>query len=232
VPLPKERPEAPAEEAAPPAGAPAELAKPNETAEPHPNAPKTPPAPPRDYQTACSAVLSGEVEATPLHSISEGQCRLQSPLSVMGVRANGRLIPFSSAATLDCGMASALPRWVADVDAYAQSHDGTTIESVTVSTSYMCRNVDNQEAGNLSFHAFGDALDVIGLKLQDGRNITIAGTWNARPEDGRDIIRYAHDAACSRFTTVLGPDADAFHQDNLHLDLGCHGKTCTYRICQ
>jgi hypothetical protein len=32
--------------------------------------------------------------------------------------------------------------------------------------------------------------------------------------------------------TVLSPDADSFHQDNLHLDLGCHGKLCTARLCQ
>lgn len=231
-PLPRERP--PAAAVTPAASQPAATASPATpgTGPPAAAPAAEPPAPPRDYQTACPAVLEGQVEATPLPPISDRQCGLRSPLSVTAVMANGRLIPFSSPATIDCGLATALPQWAADVDSYAQSHDRTTVERIGISTSYMCRNVDNQESGNLSFHAFGDALDVIGLTLGDGRNLTIAGTWNATPKDGRDIIRYAHDAACSRFTTVLGPDADAFHQDNLHLDLGCHGKSCTYRICQ
>lgn len=32
--------------------------------------------------------------------------------------------------------------------------------------------------------------------------------------------------------TVIGPEGDAAHQGNLHLDLGCHGKACKARICQ
>jgi hypothetical protein len=41
-----------------------------------------------------------------------------------------------------------------------------------------------------------------------------------------------HDAACQRFTTVLGPDANAEHHAHFHFDLGCHGRTCTYLICE
>ena len=25
---------------------------------------------------------------------------------------------------------------------------------------------------------------------------------------------------------------DEYHRNHLHFDLGCHGKTCTYRICE
>jgi len=41
-----------------------------------------------------------------------------------------------------------------------------------------------------------------------------------------------HDAACQHFTTVLGPDANAEHHAHFHFDLGCHGRTCTYLICE
>ena len=50
--------------------------------------------------------------------------------------------------------------------------------------------------------------------------------------DDQNIIHFTHDAACTYFMTVLGPDADKFHQNHFHVDLGCHGKTCTYRICE
>jgi hypothetical protein len=243
VPLPKPRPEAVAETPAPapdesaveaPTAPTAEDAPADavEAAEQAPAPPAEPPALPRVYQTACPVVISGQVEAKTLPPIEENLCRVQSPLSVTGVFANGRMVPFSGAATLDCGMATALPAWVADVDGYLGAYANTRIESVIVGTSYMCRNVNNGAAGNLSFHGFADALDVVGFKLEDGRTVTVEAAWNGTEEAERRIVRFAHDAACTRFTTTLGPEANAQHHDHLHLDLGCHGKRCEARLCE
>jgi hypothetical protein len=226
VPLPRSRPdakpEAPAapEADAPPAAPDAHIAAPQAPAEP------------RVYQVACPAVLLGQVEAKALPPISERQCGAQSPLALTGVLANGRMVPVSGGVTTDCGMASALPGWVEAVDSYLKGRENTQIAEVIVGTSYMCRNVNNADAGNLSFHAFADAMDVVGFKLEDGRTVTVEGGWaDALSPDGR-LLRYAHDAACSHFTTVLGPEANALHRDHFHVDLGCHGKTCTSRLCE
>jgi hypothetical protein len=51
-------------------------------------------------------------------------------------------------------------------------------------------------------------------------------------EQGSRIIRFAHDAACTHFTTVLGPEANELHRDHLHIDLGCHGQRCVARLCE
>lgn len=244
VPVPRERPgEMAADEAtsssAPPSSssAPAEAsssaaasAEPSSSsAEPPPPAP---PAPPRDYQVACPALMNGQVTGRVLPPIHEGQCGIQTPLELTAISANGRSIPLNEKIITDCGMATAFPAWVADVDSYVKAHDKTAIERINLSTSYQCRNVDNGKTGNLSFHAFADGLDVMGLALEDGRSIAIAPGFNGTPEQGRDILHFARDAACTHFMTVLSPDADSFHQDNLHLDLGCHGKLCTARLCQ
>lgn len=191
-----------------------------------------PSAPPRDYQVACPAAMQGQVTAKSMPPIHDGQCGIQSPLAVSAISANGRSIPLSSTITTDCGMASALPAWVQEVDSYLIAHDKTQIDTIDVSTNYECRNVDHAKTGNLSFHSFADALDIIGFKLKDGRTISIAPGFNGTPEQGRDILHFARDAACTHFMTVLGPDADSFHQDNMHLDLACHGKTCSARLCE
>ncbi len=209
VPLPRERPVAAAE-----------------TAEPEPAAPA------RDYQTACPAVLEGRVTATALPPIDDGQCRLQSPLALEAVTANGRSIPLSGTVTTDCGMATVLPGWVASVDSFLFAREGMRIESVLAGTAYACRNVNNAADGKLSFHAFGDALDVTGFTLEDGRRIAVSTAWEGTEAAGRSLIRFAHDAACAQFTTVLGPDANALHHDHLHLDLGCHGARCVMRLCE
>lgn len=176
--------------------------------------------------------MNGAVTAKSLPPIHEGQCGIQSPLSVTAITANGRSIPLSAPAITDCGMATALPAWVEEVDSYLVAHDKTKIDKINISTNYECRNVDHAKVGNLSFHAFADALDIMGFTLGDGRTISIAPGFNGTPEQGRDILHFARDAACTHFMTVLSPDADAFHQDNMHLDLACHGKMCTSRLCE
>lgn len=234
VPLPRHRPDEKAVTPVAPDGgtSPAPTVPPDA----HIAAPETP-AEPRIYQVACPAVLQGKVEAKALPPLvgEDGggrQCGAQSPLQLTGVLANGRMVPVSGGVTTDCGMASAMPEWIAAVDSYLKARENTQIAEVMVGTSYMCRNVNNASEGNLSFHAFADAMDVTGFKLEDGRTVTVAGDWaDALSPEGR-LLRYAHDAACSQFTTVLGPEANALHHDHFHVDLGCHGKSCTSRMCE
>jgi hypothetical protein len=192
-----------------------------------------PTAPARDFQVGCPAVLDGEATAKAIPSIHDGQCGLQSPLSLEAINVNGRSVPLNAPVTTDCGMATALPRWVATVDSFLAGHDNTRITKVNVGTNYMCRNVVNgTQSTNLSFHAFGDALDVVGFTLADGRTLDVTSSWAGTEEQGHSIMHFAHDAACSQFTTVLGPDANAEHHDHFHVDLGCHSKTCTARLCE
>jgi len=242
LPRPRPNPNKPKPEATPPADAGDKLgetpAKPSDDpADPTEHIvpeeePAKPVGPPRIYQSACPAVISGEVEATSLPPIADGQCVAQSPLSVSGVMANGRMVPISGGVTTSCGMASTLPAWVASVDNYLFAKDNTRVAEVIVGTSYMCRNVNNGKAGNLSFHAFADAVDVVGFKLEDGRTVTVEGGWgDALSSEGR-MLRFAHDSACSMFTTTLGPEANALHEDHFHLDLGCHGGRCVARLCE
>ena len=235
TPLPRERPSE--MESAPAPSSAASSAEPAASSAEPPSSPgepppAEPPKPPRDYQVACPALMQGKVEGKALPPIHDGQCGLQSPLAISAIAANGRSIPLSTTITTDCGMATALPDWVAEVDSFVFARDKARIDTINVSTNYECRNVDHAKAGNLSFHSFADALDIMGLTLSDGRKISIAPGFNGTPEQGRDILHFARDAACTHFMTVLSPDADSFHQDNLHLDLACHGKQCTTRLCQ
>jgi hypothetical protein len=202
------------------------------SAEPAKSIEVTPPKPPRDYQVACPAVMDGKVVAKLMPPIHEGQCGIQSPLALTAVMANGRSIPINATVTTDCGMASALPDWIAEVDSYVSAHDKTRIKTINLGTNYACRNVDNAKEGNLSFHAFADALDVVGFTLEDGRTISIDPGFRGTPEQGSQILHFARDSACTHFMTVLSPDADSFHQNNMHIDLGCHGKMCTTPLCE
>lgn len=195
-------------------------------------APEAEPRPDRVYQVACPAVIMGLVEAEMAPPLSEGMCGEQSPLVVTGVMSRGRMVPLSSPITTNCQMASALPRWAETVDGYAEAMLDSALAEISTGTSYMCRNRNNAEAGFTSEHGFANAVDVTGFTLVDGTRIAVEGDWlPAAAPEGR-LLRLAHDAACSGFTTVLGPEANEEHGDHLHLDLGCHGTNCTARICE
>lgn len=185
----------------------------------------------RVYQAACPAVLSGLVEADMLPPIEEGpQCGLQSPLEVTAVAIAGRSVPLSQPATVNCAMAGELARWAARIDAYTEATFNSGVAEILSGTSYFCRARNNVEGADISEHGFGNALDVTGFRLESGEQISLPEDWSNGTE--ADAMGYAHDTACGFFTTVLGPDANALHADHLHLDLGCHGRTCTARLCE
>lgn len=216
----EEEPPAPVEEEAP-APEPAVVAQPQPAPEPD-----------RVYQVACPAVIMGLVQAEMAPPLSEGICSEQSPLIVTGVMSRGRMLPLSSPVTTNCQMASALPDWVETVDGYAEAMLESRLASLDTGTSYMCRARNGGDTGFTSEHGFANALDVIGFTLEDGRSIGVEADWaKATAPEGR-LLRLAHDAACSSFMTVLGPEANAEHEDHLHLDLGCHGESCQARICE
>ncbi|MDP2780752.1 extensin family protein [Devosia sp.] len=186
----------------------------------------------RVYQGACPAVLQGLVAATMRAPIAEGACGEQSPLEVTAVLSRGRLVPLSSPVTTNCAMASALPAWVAQVDGYAQAMLESPLAQINTGPGYMCRKRNNAETGFVSEHGFANALDVNGFTLQDGRVLAVKTGWlPGNAAEGR-LLRLAHDAACGSFTTVLGPEANADHEDHIHLDLGCHGQSCTAQLCE
>jgi hypothetical protein len=190
------------------------------------------PVPVRTYQVACPAVLQGLVEAEMAAPLQEGICGEQSPLVVSAVLSRGRMLALSSPITTNCAMASALPAWVAMVDGYAEAMLGSRLAEVTTGTSYMCRNRNNGSGGFTSEHGFANALDVSGFALEDGRSIGVEANWlPAFAPEGR-LLRLAHDAGCAGFTTALGPEANEEHKDHLHLDLGCHGASCTAKVCE
>ena len=70
-----------------------------------------------------------------------------------------------------------------------------------------------------------DAIDVRGFRLADGREINLTDISAAR--DLRAKIRAS---ACARFSTVLGPGSDGYHEEHIHLDLA--ERHNGYKLCQ
>jgi hypothetical protein len=162
-----------------------------------------------------------------------GICGMTRPLKVSAL-ANGA-VGVDRTLIIDCPMIPALEAWLNEtVQPDAQGRFGQRVATLNVFGAYSCRPVDNIAGARLSEHAFGNAVDVAGFTLADGRAIDFVHDWKRTDSQESGFLHEAHAGACRYFTTVLGPGADVFHYNHIHLDLANHGSTNTgpRRICQ
>lgn len=228
VPIPAQKPAAEESKTIIPAVKP-ELKEPPASPKPDISKPETPKTE-RIYQAACLPLVQNEVTGKVIPPVNEGQCQIRSPLEITAF-TKPVPIDLDQTITTNCTMTVALTEWVEQANNLAKTHLGSDIKTIGTGSHYQCRKVNNGSAGRVSEHAFGNALDIMSFTLANGEKTTLATDWNGS-EKQKKFWRELHKASCTLFMTVLGPEADSAHETNLHLDMGCHGKSCTYRICQ
>ena len=236
VPLPKPRPaEAPAavdaEEPAPelPSSAgssgPAEATKPTEAKPAEAAKPAAPAAP---QLSACRQALTEEIAIAPsipdIHGA--GGCGGEDLVRLEAiVLPDKQRVAVTPAAILRCKMAAAIADWVrSDIAPLAQGL-GSTITGLDNFDSFECRGRNRVAGAPLSEHGRANALDVRAFKLASGKSISLTDRNVPRPL--RETVLHS---VCARFTTVLGPGSDWYHEDHIHLDL--MERRNNYRICQ
>ena len=187
----------------------------------------------RVYQVSCPALIAGEVEGKLLPPIKDGeQCGAHSPLFLTAIGKDNPL-KFANAVTTNCAMAVTLAQWSSEVTKAAKDVYGpdSKIAEIGTGSDYQCRKVNGASVGRVSEHAFANALDIMSFKFSDGSKTELESGWNGTDKE-KAFWRAVHSASCKLFMTVIGPDGDAAHRTNMHLDQGCHGKSCLARICQ
>jgi hypothetical protein len=160
-------------------------------------------------------------------------CGLTRPLKVTALQ--GGAVLFNSTQTLDCSMVAELDAWLAVVvQPAAQARFGQPVAQIDSMGSYSCRGMNNRIGARLSEHSFGNALDVGGFHLADGRPITLVHDWWRGDPQTQAFLRDVHRGACGHFATVLAPGSNPFHYNHMHVDLAMHGMTSTgpRHICQ
>jgi len=145
-------------------------------------------------------------------------CGIANPVKVTSVDG----VALSTPATLDCSAAKALKQWVHSGAKPAVGRMGGGIKSLRVVAHYACRNRNNQSGGKISEHAKGRAIDIAAINLNNGTSLTVLTDW--RTSRKGSVLKRMHKAACGPFGTVLGPDANKYHQDHFHFDTARYGN--------
>jgi hypothetical protein len=205
------------------------LPRPRPAAAPKPGTSTAEPGAARSPQpSACRLALTEEIAIAP--SIADihgsGGCggvdlvRLEAV-----VLPDKRRVAVTPPATFRCTMASAIADWVrTDVAALAASLGSEPIELDNFD-SYECRGFNGVAGAHLSEHGRANALDVRAIKLAGGRSIEL--TDRTVPRELRESVLHS---VCARFSTVLGPGSDGYHENHIHLDLA--ERRNNYRICE
>jgi hypothetical protein len=215
------------------AGIPLPPRRPPEFVAPAPERPQAPataetdrPAPLGDDAETCAAVLaSGNVIAEATAPIRSGLCNIEHPLTLKAVvLADKRQIKLEPPVAMRCRLAGTLAQWIIEDVAPAIAEAGKPLEALSGVGGYECRGRNGVAGAKLSEHAIGNAFDLGGLKLADGRIISV------QEQHEVPLFEKIRASACARFSTVLGPGADASHKTHVHLDL--QERRHDYKMCQ
>jgi hypothetical protein len=138
---------------------------------------------------------------------------------------NSGLITVSPPPMLRCTMAEAVAQWVRDdIGSIIGEFEAPPV-AITNEGSYECRGRNNDSGAKISEHARGNALDLGKIRLANGTLVELSNKFAFQ-----SVRQRLRDTACHRFTTVLGPGADPFHANHIHIDLAERARG--YRICQ
>ncbi|MEM7661788.1 MAG: extensin family protein [Pseudomonadota bacterium] len=169
---------------------------------------------------ACFRALDeAGIQYTPLADEVTGEnCGFQGALTL-----DRTLTPYSRTVSLTCPLAAALYVWErqAAVPLAEEILDAKVVRIETYG-AYSCRNIAGTR--RRSEHAMANAIDISGLKLDDGRLVDVQQHWNSSSPEG-EYLKKLHQTACRLFSVTLGPDYNAAHADHFHLDFGS-SETC------
>jgi hypothetical protein len=158
--------------------------------------------------------------------VGPGDCGAPDAVQLQAVLLPDQVkVAVTPPATLRCPMAEQVADWLRDDVAPALVESGPPLRVLDNFDSYECRGRNRVRAAQLSEHGRADALDVRGFRLADGHelNLTDVGV-------SKDLRQKIRASVCARFSTVLGPGSDGYHEEHVHLDLA--ERHNGYKLCQ
>jgi len=156
--------------------------------------------------------------------VGPGACGGSDMVRLLAVRmTDGSRVSINPPAELRCTMATALADFVRD--AAAPGFAPSRITAVENFDAYDCRGRNRVAGAKISEHGKGNAIDIRAFRLAGGQSVQLTDQ-----KVSRDLRERLKQAACTQFTTVLGPGSDGYHEAHVHFDLADRRRGM--RMCQ
>lgn len=183
----------------------------------------------REQPEECRAFLGrSAIGFTALPPLGTGACRREDRTIALPDARSG-LVLRPAGAQASCAVHAGLALWLRHgVQPAARDLLGSRVVAIQHMGTANCRRIGGGQTGAWSQHATGNAIDVAGFVLADGRRISVLRDW-PRSGAAAKFLRAARDSACGSFGTTLSPDYNAAHRDHLHLDQAQRGG---FRVCR
>ncbi len=148
----------------------------------------------------------------PIHE--SARCGIDWPVKVYSIGS----VKMKPAATLSCQMAASFASWTKkELVPAARWRYMSGVKTIHQGSSYSCRNIRGSR-GTPSQHSIGNALDVMRIELNNGKDIDVRKPgWFAFRQ--KAFLNTVRKDGCDYFNTVLGPGYNADHADHFHFDI-------------
>ena len=161
-----------------------------------------------------------------------GSCNVVNAVQIKSYKVDNANIEFPDRPVLNCAFAVQLMNFVRNsAQPTFSTKTSSQIAKLYTGPGFVCRGRNGDISAKLSEHASGNAVDIERIQLADGRVVLVKDAISSSAKD-YEVLTAIRRAACTYFTTVLGPGANEAHASHFHFDLGQHGKSGTYRICE
>ncbi|MBW8785620.1 MAG: extensin family protein [Novosphingobium sp.] len=171
-----------------------------------------------DERQCLAALGRTQANFTPLPDQYFGAgCSTLGSVRLAGLRSDDAVLTLANLGPVACPLATAFAGWARyGVDRAARQILGSPLVRIETMGSYSCRTIAGSD--RLSAHATGNAIDVSGFVLADGRRITVLRDWASDDPQTRAFFETIEQSACKRFGTVLGPNYNPAHRNHFHLE--------------
>ncbi len=157
-------------------------------------------------------------------TVNYGKCNVENPVNLRSVTVKQNTINLPEAPLLNCKFALQFSKWLSESGAPILSAQlDSPVERISTGPGFECRGRNGDGSAKVSEHGYGNAVDISTFRLRNGKTLNVGDST---------LLPGVRASACGYFTTVLGPGANAAHAAHFHFDMGAHGKSGNYRICQ
>jgi len=195
-------------------------------------APEPPPpaAPVQDSNCLSALAATGTSFAPVPQPGTSASCQIATPVRLFSVATKAGTVKLPDQPTVNCAFALTFSHFVDDkIQPLAQQSLGSAVIAVGTGPGYDCRGRNGDSSAKISEHAIGNAVDIEIIRLASKSQILVKDALNTQSPNFA-FLRDLRAAACSAFTTVLGPGTNSAHAEHFHVDLEV--RRGGFRLCE